>query len=57
MCIGTIVETIVQYLNISFCNFGLLGEFLTQHFFSSGKVTVEQPANQSECEHVLTTEC
>ena len=56
MSVGSVVETIVQYLNISFCYFGFLGEFLAQHFFSSSKVTVEQPANQSECKHIFATE-
>ena len=39
-------------LDIGFCNFGFLGEFLADKLFGYRQVAAEQPAYQSHCKHV-----
>ena len=47
-----IVVAGLHHLDVVFGDGGLFGEFLTQEVGHQVKVAVEEPANQSECEHV-----
>ena len=50
----TIVESSLHHLDIVLCNGRFLGELLAEEVVNQCDVTVEQPAHQSQCEHVTT---
>ena len=56
MGIGAVIITVVQYFYICCGNLGLFSKLLAKHVFCSFEVTVEEPANQSQCKHVFATE-
>ena len=53
-CMGvmSVVVSGADNLDIGFCNFGFLGEFLADKLFGYRQVAAEQPAYQSHCKHV-----
>ena len=54
--IVSVVITIGQRLDVRLSDNRLLGELVLQHVHCRVERTLEQPANQSEGEHVLATE-
>ena len=48
----SVVITSLNHLDVSLSNGGLLGELLLQEVAYEIQVTIEEPANQSEGEHV-----
>ena len=56
MDIVSVVITIGQRLDVRLSDNRLLGELVLQHVHCRVERTLEQPANQSEGEHVLATE-
>ena len=48
----SIVITCLHHLDVILCDSRFLGEFLFQEVGDQGEVTVEEPADQSEGEHI-----
>ena len=57
MDIVSVVVTVRQRLDISLRDGRFFGELILQHVHRFFQRTFEQPANQPQCEHILTTEC
>ena len=53
-CVGVVPVVVsgADNLDIGFCNFGFLGEFLADKLFGYRQVAAEEPAYQSHCKHV-----
>lgn len=56
MDIVSVVVTVCQRLDIGLCDSWLFGELVLQHMHRFIQRTFEQPTNQPQCEHILTTE-
>src|SRR5574344_258924 len=56
MCIMTVVKSSLNHLDISLSYTRFLGEFFFQKVESDIQVTVEEPAHQSEGEHIAALE-
>ena len=56
MDIVSVVVTVRQRLDISLRDGRFFGELILQHVHRFFQRTFEQPANQPQCEHILTTE-
>ena len=56
MDIVSVVVAVCQRLDIGLCDSWLFGELVLQHMHRFIQRTFEQPTNQPQCEHILTTE-